>query len=107
MIISISSIGKRWIDPNGKEYFEDEDDDSSVDDEAEEVAVVEEPDTVFEFQVLPDGQDLAAVANSSAGDSLFPALQPACNPLENQMDDVEDVEELPNAMREQHTTMGI
>jgi len=72
------------MDPNGEEYFEDE-----------------EPDTVFEFQILPHGQDLAAVANSNAADSLFPDVQPACYPLENQMDDVEDVEELPNAMREQ------
>jgi hypothetical protein len=44
------------MDPNGEEYFEDADDDSSLDDEAEVVAVVEKPDTVFEFQILPDAK---------------------------------------------------
>ena len=96
------------MDPNGEEYFEDEVDDSSVDDEVavcdevKAVAVVEEPDSVFVFQVLRDGQDLSAVDNSNRADSLFPDVQPAFNPLVNQMDDVEEVEELPNAMREKH-----
>ena len=59
------------------------------------------PVNAFMYQDLPDVQDLPSVDNNSAEDSLFPSVQPATYPLQNQMADVEEVEELPNPMREQ------
>ena len=99
------------MDPNGEEYFEDEDDASSADDKDEDededdessavVEVVEELVSEFAFQELPDVRDLSAADTSNAEDPLFSEVQPATNPLENQMADVEEGEELPNAMRKQ------
>ena len=96
------------MDPNGEEYFEDEDDASAaddggeVDDSSAVVEVEEEPVSEFSCQKLPDVQDLPAVENNNnAEDPIFPEVQPATNPLENQMADVEEVEELPNSMRGQ------
>jgi hypothetical protein len=97
------------MDPNGEEYFEDEDDVSSADDKDEDeddessavVEVVEEPVSEFAFQELPDVRDLSEADTSNAEDPLFPEVQPAPNSLENQMAGVEEGEELPNTMRKQ------
>jgi hypothetical protein len=96
------------MDPNGEEYFEDKDDASAADDGGEDddssavVEVEEEPVSEFSCQELPDVQDLPAVENNNnAEDPIFPEVQPATNPLDNQMADVEEVEELPDSMREQ------
>jgi hypothetical protein len=75
-----------------------------VDESLEEQSVIslmQRPVNAFMYQDLPDVQDLPFVDNSSAEDSLFPSVQPATLPLQNQMVDVEEVEELPNPMREQ------
>ena len=97
------------MDHNGEEYFEDEEastsQDEDVDESLEEQSVIssmeEQPVNAFLYQDLPDAQDLPSVHNNSAADSLFPSVQPATLPLQNQMVDVEEVQELPNPMREQ------
>ena len=81
------------MDPNGEEYFEDEESsasqDEDVDESLEEQSVIssleEQPVNAFLYQDLPDAQDLPSVHNNSAADSLFPSVQPATLPLQNQM----------------------
>jgi hypothetical protein len=96
------------MDPNGEEYFEDDEASTSKDEDVDEsleeqsvISLMQRPVNAFMYQDLPDVQDLPFVDNSSAEDSLFPSVQPATLPLQNQMVDVEEVEELPNPMREQ------
>ena len=95
------------MDPNGEEYFEDDEastEDKDADGSSEEesiISMVEQPVNALVYQDLPGVQDLPSADNSSAADPLFPSIQPATYPLENQMADVKEVEELPNPMREQ------
>jgi hypothetical protein len=64
------------MDPNGEEYFEDEEDASIAEDEASAVVEVEEEPVVeYICQELPDVQDLSAEEkNNNAEDPMFPEV---------------------------------